>query len=976
MRGDFTKKGKKIIYIILQTVQLCFLNGQTSATIAQGRIDISNPFNHKVFIENNGQFNRVVKAKNDSVFFFCKITGNEIYLMKKGILVRKKNRTTQLGGEGLKGAQKNLAASYRTYPGEENSAEPLFDEITILFNNTPGTSNPFGINKKNYFFSYPNQDDTSHKSGISASAYEAVVYENIYPETRLEIILDKNSDQLQFLFSYQNSEIKKQILFLVDSGATQAKSNDTMYIFKHDLHFSVSNVKIEKDTKKKNRETHAVRVKSDNAAALISVLTFPATSSQMSPYDVDYDSKGNMYIYGGNYPYEEMKFDSIGNLQWVYVTSLFGPYTYYGDFAVDKKSGSSYIAECWNFASQVIKLNSSGVQVNYFPGSHQLQEIYRLQLNACTGQLIIAGGAQGTNTAILDTTFSVLTPVNIFSSNNVGHDFCMMAQDRLGFVYLATTGLSGIPFNNVIVQAPASGLQPLNYITPDNYDFQEAGSIEYISNNNKRAGYNGIAASNSFLYTCDGKLLQRWSKHNGVLLDSVNISSTPFLFGGLEVNACEHLFIAKGNQITEMDSAFNVLQQIPAPDTIYDLKFSNKGLLYLCGKNFISSIKLMNEECDIMNIATDVVSCSQSASASVATEGGSFPYTYVWNPPVSTTNSAVQLPEGEYMVTVSDNACYSLRQNTLVTFTITYSPEVKILSADTICEGNFVTLTSSLSGNLLWSTGDTTQSIKFIPDSTLNITLLYDNNLGCKDTASKLIVLSGKPDLSLSGKDTICEGEHTVISVSGAEIYLWNNGEISTAIEVQPNTSVYYYVVGSNGICANLDSFFIHVIPLPQVETLLQFTNGVEFVLTATGGNYFHWVNGEGINCDTCKVIKIIPERTDTFCVQVKNSAGCQDSSCLIIYLPSVYVPDSFTPNNDGLNDIFIPVTNDVENYVLTVFSKWGDKLFESNETYSGWNGWYQGGICPNDVYAYLIRYQNKGESVTRMLSGKVTLIK
>ncbi|MFN5182646.1 MAG: T9SS type B sorting domain-containing protein [Bacteroidota bacterium] len=959
-RAELTRK---IISILIFFIESTAVNSK-SEPITKLQFNIKNPFDYNFFVENKGQFLSVEKEIGERIFFYTKIAENNIYFLKTGVFIRKqgtapdKNRKIKICEEERLGK-----------PNQFTDFKLRFENIDLF----PKASNEAG---ENFYFNYSGLE-MNKLDGVQVKAYKAITYSDSAGLNKINLVFDQKSGAILFSAFKNKIHVAKSLLFSFETLCEVSTSENVLAVSNTKMWISLIGNKI-KNVSKNNIKIDQTSVQENDLKNNNSILsiTFHGNNSNGSPYDVDYDNQGNIYAYGGIYPYEERKFDSIGNLLWSHVTSLFGPYTYYGDFAVDKKSGSSYIFECWNFASRAVKLNSNGMQIGYHAGSTQLQEIYRVLLNECTGQIILAGGAQSTNTAIIDTNFTNINYINFFSSNNIGHDFCMLASDREGFVYFATTGLQGIPFDNVLVQAPAATLIPLNYIVFDRYHFLESGSIEYIHNNNNRAGYNGLAAGNKYLYSTDGRLLQKWNKNSGNLIDSFVLSQNPFRFGGIDVNSCEDIFVSNGNSLLQLDSLLNIVQQYNMPDTIYDVKVNDHGIIYACGKNFITSINMPSNNCMAFESFVDITSCIQNGSATIFVNGGIPPYNYNWSPQVTNINYASSLPPGSYTVIVSDNSCPQLKHYDTILFTVSSKPDLKIISLDTICEGNQIVITTNQPGNFLWSTGDTTQTLILVPDSTLEIVLWFTDSNGCKDTATKKIMISEKPEINISGKDSICLGETTIISADGAVLFLWNTGEVENEISVSPDKSSYYFVVGSNGTCINIDSFYVYVSPKPKINVSINSQENLTFSLTVTTQDSFKWTEGNGIFCDTCTFLNITVEETDTFCAEAKNILGCKASSCVVIHIPTLYIPDAFTPNDDGINDYFIPYTKDLEKYNLTIYDRWGEKLFETLKTEEGWNGIYQGKILPGDVYVYLIRFQRNGETSLQTKTGKVTLIR
>ncbi|MFN6040033.1 MAG: gliding motility-associated C-terminal domain-containing protein [Bacteroidota bacterium] len=937
---------------------------QGSKPNTKKEIKIIDPYNHDVFIKNIGQLQFIPIHAKEPIYFYCKISDHFVYFKKNGLIIQKIN-TISYSSED-KGHEEEKK--------EKSVPQHQSKYIEIKFDTSISFQCPKGYGVADYYFTFSDSIVSNSSSELIANAFHKIVYESSVAHENIIISIDKKNQQLNF-----NTAENNKIIFTTNNKVIELQENtkNRVELKNNELTVRLSNVQLNKSIKYKNESQNDTL----QTCKLITCTTGYAaalafSNSISTPYDIDYDNNGNIYTYGGTYPYELMKFDSAGNLKWVHVTNIFGPYTYYGDFTINRSSESVYIVECWNFAAQAIKLNALGLQSAYFAGNNQLQEMYRVELNECTGNLIIAGGAQPTNTAILDTNLSSLTPINILSANNVGHDFCMLTSDEEGFVYLATTGLTGIPFDNIIVKAPSSSLLPVNFIVFDNYQFSESGSINYILNNNRRAGFNGLVAGAKYLFSYDGSLVQKWNKQSGVLTNSLILSNQSFLSGGIDVNNCGNLFVGKENKIVELDTGLTLLNVINVPDTIYDLRVSENGKIFACGKNYIYSISLEGENCSELNLQANINQCFGHADVSVDVLGGNPPYSFTWNPPVSYTNQSLNLNEGTYSVMVKDNSCSLNKKTNVITFTIDSYDELQIHSPDTVCEGSSIQLVSSISNNIVWSTGDSTASIILTPDSSIEVSLFFDNGNGCKDSTIKEIIVFPLPIINISGDDTICEGEIANLNGSGALIYLWNTGEVSESIDVKPSHSDNYFLAASNGFCTGVDSFHIYVLKSPKAEIWIENSDGISFTLKANGGVDYYWTSDQNIYCDTCNKITIYPEESKTYCVEVKNHEGCLDTACIKIHLPSIYVPDTFTPNNDGLNDIFIPITRDILDYSLMVFNKWGEKIFETGNSEFGWNGFYNGSICSDDVYVYIIRFKKIGESVQNTISGKITLIK
>ena len=112
------------------------------------------------------------------------------------------------------------------------------------------------------------------------------------------------------------------------------------------------------------------------------------------------------------------------------------------------------------------------------------------------------------------------------------------------------------------------------------------------------------------------------------------------------------------------------------------------------------------------------------------------------------------------------------------------------------------------------------------------------------------------------------------------------------------------------------------------------------------------------------------------------TEAGCIGIDSVFMLIPPVCldVPNAFTPNSDGLNDVFLPVTIcPIKEYRMLIFNRWGEKLFESNDINYGWDGKKNGTDCPGDTYVFKITYtieKEPGVDEKFVRDGVVLLLK
>ncbi|HLP13410.1 MAG TPA: gliding motility-associated C-terminal domain-containing protein, partial [Flavobacteriales bacterium] len=410
----------------------------------------------------------------------------------------------------------------------------------------------------------------------------------------------------------------------------------------------------------------------------------PSFSVGDKAFDVDYDKAGNTYVYGGLFPFELLKYDVTGALVWSYTTTVFieapmmGGFPNYGDFAVDHNSGSIYLVNGFSNGSvpDAIKLSPSGILLADHYGGPVMNEMWRIVFSSCTNQAIIGGGGilDVHQMCTLDTNLITSTPVNAAGATGSRVDIALLAADNYGYCYYLHSNPGPMP--NKLVKCPIPGFLPVVYAVPTSFDFVEVTSIAYISEGGN--GFNGLAVSNKSVYAYDGYDLLKFDGVSGTLLNTKSIetfgaSSIKFKYwGGLSTDDCQNVFLGKPTVVMQFDSLLNETGMYTMPDTIYDLRISPSGMLYVTGKNFVKTfIPSGLGDCSNIkaNLNTTYATCLGGGTASVNPAGGQPPYTVTWNTVPATTGLSIsELSAGNYSVTISDSSCSG--NETTTAFTI------------------------------------------------------------------------------------------------------------------------------------------------------------------------------------------------------------------------------------------------------------------------------------------------------------------
>ena len=158
-----------------------------------------------------------------------------------------------------------------------------------------------------------------------------------------------------------------------------------------------------------------------------------------------------------------------------------------------------------------------------------------------------------------------------------------------------------------------------------------------------------------------------------------------------------------------------------------------------------------------------------------------------------------------------------------------------------------------------------------------------------------------------------------------------------------------------------------------------QYTNDVQFANLSQNALTYEWSFGDGFGSTAYEPFHAYDQMGEyTVCLRATNFIGCSDVICKNIKVDSdwtLYVPNAFTPNADGLNEMFYAYGTNIKKYNLTIFDRWGEKIFTSDDMHVGWDGKYKGKFVQEDVYVWLINFVDI-HSKSHEKTGHVTVIK
>lgn len=173
--------------------------------------------------------------------------------------------------------------------------------------------------------------------------------------------------------------------------------------------------------------------------------------------------------------------------------------------------------------------------------------------------------------------------------------------------------------------------------------------------------------------------------------------------------------------------------------------------------------------------------------------------------------------------------------------------------------------------------------------------------------------------------------------------------------------------------------FVVEVLPLPTLslpDSVFFEYPGVAWVTANTNVTAGLWTPNENIPCDTCLSIAAQPIYPTQYTFIISDAAGCgAKDSVWVIPEYACWVPNSITPNWDGVNDGFVVQSFlPLHQFQLQVFDRWGQLVFETIQQDRGWDGSFNGYYVPQDVYTWILKFENQEGPQIR--KGHVTVLR
>jgi gliding motility-associated-like protein len=348
-----------------------------------------------------------------------------------------------------------------------------------------------------------------------------------------------------------------------------------------------------------------------------------------------------------------------------------------------------------------------------------------------------------------------------------------------------------------------------------------------------------------------------------------------------------------------------------------------------------------------------------------------------------------------------EDGCYA-KADAGVTVTVRPDPVIGLTPEDPVaCLGTPIALHASGGKDYQWSpaTGLSNDRIAdplASPTASTRYRLQVIDEFGCSSTRDISITVIQPGSIRVNADTAVCMGQPVPLKAGGEETYAWiGNTEGLSGTQIPdplalPTVTTAYTVTGSDAHHCFSDTATVHirVMPLPEVNAGpdVEIWSGESTQLNASGSpdvQQWTWQPDKYLSCADCPAPVSTPLESMQYMLTAKNADGCMAFDTVTVKIDCaeshVSIPNIFTPNHDGVNDVFM-IKGIAEIRHLVIYGRWGEKVFERSNFLAGdraacWDGTFRGMESPSGTYVYFVEMEcPAGGLFTR--KGSVVLVR
>jgi gliding motility-associated-like protein len=320
-------------------------------------------------------------------------------------------------------------------------------------------------------------------------------------------------------------------------------------------------------------------------------------------------------------------------------------------------------------------------------------------------------------------------------------------------------------------------------------------------------------------------------------------------------------------------------------------------------------------------------------------------------------------------------------------------PVITVAASQSVCEGGTIQLVASGGATYQWTGPNlpatnqnpvTINNISLAAAGTYTVTATSAQN--CSSTATSQVIVYPKVTASVSANTTICQGQSTMLSAGGGTTYRWSpskglsDSTVANPVASPVDTTTYTVTVSNANGCFDTKTVTVNVSkkPVANAGSKKIIFEGQSVKLNgSTKGSIstVYWTPTDYLDNPNSLTPIATPLKDITYTLHVlsANNCGSDTSSVLVRVYNKIVIPNTFSPNKDGVNDYWdIDALITYPDCLVTIFNRYGQQVYRSIGYSAPWNGTYKGAPLPASTYYYIIDLKNG----TPKLSGWVFIVR
>lgn len=374
-----------------------------------------------------------------------------------------------------------------------------------------------------------------------------------------------------------------------------------------------------------------------------------------------------------------------------------------------------------------------------------------------------------------------------------------------------------------------------------------------------------------------------------------------------------------------------------------------------------------------IEISPDTAICL-GTSTQLNVSGGT---AYLWSPATYLNAANIANP----IATPSENINYTVDityglnciEQRSVAIDLMYLPVPQVPDTVLACYQEAKTITVGGADTYSWSPPtylNTTQGPIVEAMILEDITYIVTFSNVCGSVYDTVPVVAISPFVEAFGDTIICPRQSTQLYATGSLHYDWSpsqslSSSITSMVVATPTAPTTYYVMGTDQYgCKKTDSVFVDLFPQPYIiaspDQYLFEGDSANISGTTSSSGVIFWTPTEYLSCVMCANTTATPPGNMQYIVTIIDENGCSDADDVwILFEPLIYVPNTFTPQGDGMNEVFKVIGGNVTDFDWMIFDRWGELIYKSTDLREGWDGTYKGKICQDGTYTWKLKYND-----------------